>query len=63
MRDRGEQVGPRRGRKNRKGEPLSPDDYQEYIEKELPGLDTAPIIFTSSKEKIGIEQVIEVAFD
>lgn len=51
------------GKKNRKGEPLSPDDYQEYIEKELPGLDTAPIIFTSSKEKIGIEQVIEVAFE
>lgn len=51
------------GRKNRKGEMLSPDDYQKYIEKELPGLDTAPIIFTSAKEKIGIEQVVEVAFD
>src|SRR5690606_14307182 len=51
------------GKKNRKGEPLTPDDYQQYIEKELPALDTAPIIFTSSKDKVGLEQVIEVAFD
>lgn len=51
------------GRKNRKGQLVTVDDYEKYITKELPGLSRAPIVFTSSTDRVGLEQVIEAAFD
>jgi GTP-binding protein len=51
------------GRKNRKGEPVSAEDYQAYIEKELPGLATAPIVFTSSAEGRGLGETVSTAFE
>lgn len=51
------------GRKNKKGETVSAEHYQEYIEKELPGLSNCPIVFTSSKVKQGLREAIDVAFE
>ena len=51
------------GRKNRKGKPITPQDYQEYIEKELPGLSYAPIVFTSAEHGEGLTDTVNVAFD
>jgi GTP-binding protein len=51
------------GRKNRKGEPVSPEDFQKYIEKEMPGLSHCPIVFTSSVTNQGIRESIDIAFE
>lgn len=51
------------GKKNKKGEVVTPEDYQAYIDKEMPGLSTSPIVFTSSKDRVGLKQVVNIAFD
>jgi GTP-binding protein len=51
------------GRKNRKGRPISPQDYLEYLQKELPGLAFAPIVFSAAVDRVGLEEVVEVAFE
>ena len=52
-----------KGRKNRKGQPISTDDYRDYLDKELPGLVGSPIVFTSAADGTNVHEVIEVAFD
>lgn len=52
-----------KGRKNPKGRPVTTDDYRDYLDKELPGLAGAPIVFTSAKDGTNVHEVIEVAFD
>jgi len=52
-----------RNRKNRKGQPVTPDDYQDYLAKELTGLPRSPIIFTSAVENEGLLDVIKIAFE
>lgn len=49
------------GRKNKKGQIVSPEDYAQYIEKEMPGMSLCPIVFTSSVEKMGLREAVEVA--
>lgn len=39
----------------------SPDDYLEYITKELRGLDYAPIVFISAKDGEGLRDVVAMA--
>lgn len=51
------------GRKNRKGQVVTTDDYRDYIEKEMPGLSTSPIVFTSAISGDNLRPVIEVAFE
>ncbi len=51
------------GRRTRKGTTVNPDDYRKYIEDELPGLDHCPIVFTSATERVGLKEVINVAFE
>lgn len=51
------------GRKGRTGKPVNAEDYLKYIQRELPGLSFAPIVFSSATDMVGLEQVIEVAFD
>jgi len=52
-----------KGRKNRHGQAITTDDYRKYIEKELPGLSTCPIVFCSAIKGENLRPVIEVAFD
>lgn len=51
------------GRKNRKGQPISIEDYREYLAEEFPGLSRAPIVFTSATEGTGLREAVQVAFD
>lgn len=51
------------GRKNPQGKPVSPEDYLKYIQKELPGLGFAPIVFSAAVDRVGLDQVVDVAFD
>jgi len=50
-------------RRNVKGRPISPDDYREYLEKELRGLRRSPIIFTSASEGAGLREAVDLAFE
>ena len=44
-------------------EKLSPEDYREYLTRELRGLHYAPIAFTSAKEGDGVRDVVAMAFN
>ena len=44
-------------------ESVTPEDYLEYITKELRGLDYAPIVFVSSTEGGGIDDAVAMAFN
>ena len=44
-------------------ESITPEDYLEYLTKELRGLDYAPIVFISSTENEGIEDAISMGFN
>ncbi|MEC9373114.1 MAG: ribosome biogenesis GTPase Der, partial [Planctomycetota bacterium] len=50
-------------RKNRKGQPITPDDYLEYLSKEIKGLPRAPIVFISAADKRGVTDPIGLAFE
>ena len=50
-------------RKDRKGQPISPEHYREYLAKELAGLTRCPIVFTSAVENRGVADAVEVAFE
>ncbi len=41
----------------------SPEDYLEYLTKELRGLDYAPIVFISAKDSEGMHDLIAMAFN
>ena len=45
------------------GESVTPEDYLEYITKELKGFDFAPIVFTSAIEVEGINDSVAMAFN
>jgi GTP-binding protein len=51
------------GRPNRKGRPISPPDYLEYLQKELVGMSFAPIVFSSAEDRVGLGEVVQVAFE
>lgn len=51
------------GRKNRKGQIVSAEDYAKYIEDELKGMTMCPIVFSSSVNKMGLQEAVSVAFD
>lgn len=51
------------GRKGRKGREVTPEDYLEYIQEELPGLSHAPIVLSAALDRTGLNEVVEVAFD
>jgi GTP-binding protein len=57
------------GRPNKQGRPITAEDYEEYLSKELLGLAHCPIVFTSAKEaadtpgKGNVWSAVEVAFD
>ena len=44
-------------------ESITPEDYLDYLTKNLKGLDYAPIVFISSTENQGIEDAIAMAFN
>ncbi len=52
-----------RGKKDRKGRPITTENYAKYIEDELPGMAICPIVFTSSKERLGLREAVGVAHD
>jgi GTP-binding protein len=39
------------------------EQYGEYLEKELRGLDFAPVVFTSARDGEGLDELLEVAAD
>lgn len=51
------------GRKNDKGREISPADYHAYLQKELRGLDFAPIVVISTATGLNLKAPIKVAFD
>lgn len=51
------------GRKNRQGRPITTEDYLKYIQEELSGLSFAPIVFSAAVDRVGLDQVVDVAFD
>lgn len=52
-----------RHRKTKQGQPVTPDDYLDYLSKELKGLPRSPIVFTSALENEGLLDVVKVAFE
>jgi GTP-binding protein len=50
------------GRKNKQGKLITIEDYQKYIEKELPGMYFCPIIFTSATESVGLREAMRTAY-
>ncbi len=51
------------GRMGDKGRPLVTGDFEEYLRKELKGLDFAPIAFISAESGMNIRQTIALAFE
>ncbi|MCA9306211.1 MAG: ribosome biogenesis GTPase Der [Phycisphaerales bacterium] len=50
------------GRKNKQGKVVTIEDYQKYIEKELPGMSFCPIVFTSAAESVGLREAMSTAY-
>ncbi|MBX3365380.1 MAG: ribosome biogenesis GTPase Der [Phycisphaeraceae bacterium] len=48
---------------NRKGRPVTPDDYADYITKELKGVSWAPIVFVSAHERSNLNAMVDMAFE
>ena len=44
-------------------EKISPDDYLEYLTKELRGLDYVPIVFISAQKAEGLDELVAMAFN
>lgn len=51
------------GRKNRKGQPIGPGDFEPYIREELKGLAVCPIAIISAERGLNIRETIEIAFE
>ena len=51
------------GRPDSKGKPLTTDAFLDYLEKELAGLDFAPIVFVSAAKGEGVRDVVAMAFN
>ena len=50
-------------RKNAKGQPISPEDYEDYIRRELKGLHFAPIAIMSATTGLNLRGVLDVSFE
>lgn len=50
-----------RGQKNAKGRPISPEDFEAYLRRELKGLDFAPIAVISAEEGLNLRPTIALA--
>lgn len=50
-----------KGRKNRKGQVVTPEDYAQYIAEELPGMSYCPVVFTSSVTRQGLREMVNIA--
>lgn len=42
---------------------LKPGDYEEYLGKELPGLDFAPMVFVSAESRQGLRDLVAMCFN
>lgn len=51
------------GRSTPRGRPVTPEDYEQYLRKELKGLDFAPIAIISAARGTNIRGAINVAFE
>ncbi|MCE7967666.1 MAG: ribosome biogenesis GTPase Der [Leptolyngbya sp. PLA3] len=51
------------GRAGPTGKPISVQDYEKYIRRELKGLSIAPIAFMSAKEGLNVRGVLDLAFE
>ena len=51
------------GRKGVKGRPVNTGDYLKYIQDELPGVAFAPIAFSSATDRVGLDGVVDLAFE
>ena len=51
------------GQRNQKGQPITPEDYDQYVRRELKGLTWAPIALMSAKEGLNTREVVNLAFE
>jgi len=51
------------GRVGIKNRPIQPEDYEEYLRKELKGLRHAPIALMSAARRLNIDETIDLAFE
>jgi|GEM_PF-1924 len=51
------------GRRARRGEAVTVEAYEEYLRRNLKGLDYAPIAFVSGKEGTNVAETVDLAFD
>jgi GTPase len=51
------------GRTNNKGKPVGPEDYGEYLRRELKGLSFAPIAIISAETGLNMRGLIDLAFE
>lgn len=51
------------GQKNAAGQPIGPDDYEEYIRRELKGLSFAPIAIISVESGQNLREMLELALE
>jgi len=51
------------GKTNRKNQPITPEDYLDYLTKELGGLDYAPCVFISAATGEGVRDAAAMAFN
>lgn len=51
------------GRAGPTGKPITVQDYEKYLRRELKGLGFAPIAFMSAKEGMNVREVLDVAFE
>jgi GTP-binding protein len=52
-----------KGRKDRKGKPITTEIYEDYVRAELKGLWYAPIAFMSGKSGLNVKETIDLAFE
>jgi GTP-binding protein len=51
------------GKPGKDGRPVTTEDYETYLRKELKGLDFAPIAFISGATGLNVRQTIDLAFE
>ncbi|MEO0483538.1 MAG: ribosome biogenesis GTPase Der [Planctomycetota bacterium] len=51
------------GRKTSKGVAVTPEDYADYLRKELKGLSFAPISIISAEQGMNVRETVELAFE
>lgn len=51
------------GKLNTRKQPITPEDYIEYLSKELTGLEYAPCVFISAKKGEGVRDAVAMAYN